>query len=46
MATCEFCETENNVRYVNFNISILGADVCSSCEKVTRIAYDVVDTLY
>lgn len=36
MARCEFCETENNVRYVNFGVSILGADVCQSCETVTR----------
>jgi hypothetical protein len=36
MATCEFCNTTNDVRYINFNISILGADVCTSCERVTR----------
>ncbi len=36
MVKCEFCETENNVRYINFNISILGADMCPSCEAITR----------
>lgn len=36
MVNCEFCNTNDYVRYVNFGVSIIGADVCPSCEKITR----------
>lgn len=36
MVKCEFCNTEDNVRYITFGVSILGADTRPSCEKITR----------